>query len=132
MATATASSGKTLRAAATDCRRQYAIQRNKGNAAMGLGWWLFVASFCSAHSRERLLFPSFMKLLPAPNLTNSLRLDGEPLDNAALIADRQTLVDQFNAAVGSPGEGIEEMQRDFINGKMPYQEWCLMFVFVNA
>ncbi|WBS00101.1 hypothetical protein OU994_17410 [Pseudoduganella sp. SL102] len=55
-------------------------------------------------------------------MSKLLSLDGQPLDDVALTADRQNLVDQFNAAVGSPGKVLEEMQKDFINGRMPYQE----------
>ncbi len=63
-----------------------------------------------------------MAYLRSSTLNKSLSLDGVPLDNVALAADRQNLVDQFNVAVGPPGEVVEAMQIDFVRGRMPFQE----------
>lgn len=56
------------------------------------------------------------------NLNKSLSTDGQPLDEVALIADRQNLVDRFNAVIGLPGAVVAQMQKDFVNGRMPFQE----------
>lgn len=63
-----------------------------------------------------------MKYIRSSTLNESLSLDGLPLDDVALRFDRQHLVDQFNAIVGSPGTVAHEMQEDFVNGRMPHQE----------
>ena len=63
-----------------------------------------------------------MNYFRPPTLNQSLSLDGQPLDQVVLLRDRQNLVDHFNAATGTPGKVIQEMQQDFVQGKMPFDE----------
>lgn len=63
-----------------------------------------------------------MNYIRSSTLAKSLSLDGLPLDDVALTQDRRNLVDQFNAVVGRPGTVAEEMQEDFVEGRMPYHE----------
>lgn len=63
-----------------------------------------------------------MNYVRSPTLYQSLSLDGQRLDQNVLLLDRQNLIDQFNAAIGAPGQVVQEMQQDFVRGKMPYDE----------
>jgi len=63
-----------------------------------------------------------MNYVRSPILHQSLSLDGQPLDALALAASREDLVKQFNEVVGPPGLVIAAMQKDFIVGKMPFDE----------
>ena len=63
-----------------------------------------------------------MRYVRSPILHHSLSRDGQTIDNAALIAARQSFVDQFNAAMEAPAGVVEEMQADFVNGKMTHDE----------
>jgi hypothetical protein len=63
-----------------------------------------------------------MNYARSPTLNQALSLDGHPIDPGLVMADRKNLVEQFNTAVGPPGEVGEAVQRDFISGKMPYED----------
>jgi hypothetical protein len=55
-------------------------------------------------------------------LNQYFSIDGHPLDNDLAVAQRQQLVEQFNAVIGAPGPVISAMQQDFVSGRMPYDE----------
>ena len=63
-----------------------------------------------------------MRYVRCPILHYALSRDSQTLDNAALIAARQSFVDQFNVAMQAPAGVVEEMQADFVNGKMTHDE----------
>ncbi len=63
-----------------------------------------------------------MRYVRPTALNHALSLDGQPLDTVALTFDRQNLVDQYNVSVGDPGVVVKAMQKDFVDGNMPYGE----------
>lgn len=63
-----------------------------------------------------------MKYIRSDTLNQALSLDGLPLGDSALVADRQALIDQFNSVMGSPGEVVAAVQADFVSGTMPYDD----------
>ncbi len=63
-----------------------------------------------------------MSYVRSSSLNRALSSDGQPLDDAALVSDRQNLVDQFNAAMGAPGHVVDAVQKDFVAGRMPYDD----------